>query len=449
MSNSIFEELPARKHAPAAGQQAKSSKETAKSEGGAQENSEKKIRQAVYDIRYRARREGIDLRQAFSQYVGNSSLNQAERTAVREKLFGKTGGESTDKSNVKEQYTSSEWAYDNVAKAMFSVFVENNEKDASEIELSYVTEMESKGGTKYKVRVTDNNGKSYVRYASREKITQLRNNSNIKSVEMTEYGDPYEGERKKRTQTSSDKKAKKDYDGDGKVESSSKEHAGAVHNAIQRAKGGTPDGKDTRKEDFLWNEQTGTTSVEGQNARKITGKGVDNTNRVKVFPDDGSNPQNNLPTISAGNELDGDFIQEKASSKAQQRFMGMVYAAKKGEKAASPEVKKAAQNMSKEEAKEYASTKHKGLPEKKEVKEEANCPKCGKCPCECDNREAKTYRELLKNKIRAMGVKNPMVLGDMGAEKTMKIMTSSSAKMATESSCGGSTTKKKKKKKSY
>jgi hypothetical protein len=449
MSNSIFEELPARKHAPAAGQQAKSSKETAKSEGGAQENSEKKIRQAVYDIRYRARREGIDLRQAFSQYVGNSSLNQAERTAVREKLFGKTGGESTDKSNVKEQYTSSEWAYDNVAKAMFSVFVENNEKDASEIELSYVTEMESKGGTKYKVRVTDNNGKSYVRYASREKITQLRNNSNIKSVEMTEYGNPYEGERKKGTQTAAAKKAKKDYDGDGKVESSSKEHAGAVHNAIQRAKGGTPDGKDTRKEDFLWNEQTGTTSVEGQNARKITGKGVNNNNRVKVFPDDGSNPQNNLPTISAGNELDGDFIQEKASSKAQQRFMGMVYAAKKGEKAASPEVKKVAQNMSKEEAKKYASTKHKGLPEKKEVKEEANCPKCGKCPCECDNREAKTYRELLKNKIRAMGVKNPMVLGDMGAEKTMKIMTSSSAKMATESSCGGSSTKKKKKKKSY
>ena len=46
-----------------------------------------------------------------------------------------------------------------------------------------------------------------------------------------------------------EKKAKKDYDGDGKVESGSKEHAGAVHNAIQRAKGGKPDGKDTRKEE--------------------------------------------------------------------------------------------------------------------------------------------------------------------------------------------------------
>ena len=46
-----------------------------------------------------------------------------------------------------------------------------------------------------------------------------------------------------------EKKAKKDYDGDGKVESGSKEHAGAVHNAIQRAKGGKADGQDTRKEE--------------------------------------------------------------------------------------------------------------------------------------------------------------------------------------------------------
>ena len=34
-----------------------------------------------------------------------------------------------------------------------------------------------------------------------------------------------------------EKKAVKDYDGDGKVESGAKEHAGAVHNAIQKKKG--------------------------------------------------------------------------------------------------------------------------------------------------------------------------------------------------------------------
>lgn len=57
-------------------------------------------------------------------------------------------------------------------------------------------------------------------------------------------------------------------------------------------------------------------------------------------------------------------VMEKAVSKAQQRFMGMVHAAQKGEKAASPEVAKVAKDMGKKDAKDYASTKHKGLPEK-------------------------------------------------------------------------------------
>ena len=46
----------------------------------------------------------------------------------------------------------------------------------------------------------------------------------------------------------------KDYDGDGKIESGSKEHAGSVHNAIQRKKGLKPDGKDTRKEEVAVKE---------------------------------------------------------------------------------------------------------------------------------------------------------------------------------------------------
>ena len=52
-----------------------------------------------------------------------------------------------------------------------------------------------------------------------------------------------------------EKKADKDYDGDGKVESGSKEHAGAVHNAIQRKKGLKPDGQDTRKEEVELDER--------------------------------------------------------------------------------------------------------------------------------------------------------------------------------------------------
>ena len=119
------------------------------------ESSAKRIRQAVYDIRYRARREDVKLDQAFSQYMGHTTMNAQEKAAVKEKL-GLTAGSGA--SPVKE-------------------------------------EMETK---KYKVRVKDKeSGKSYVRYATREKINQLRSNPNISSVEMTGYGDPYEGERKK------------------------------------------------------------------------------------------------------------------------------------------------------------------------------------------------------------------------------------------------------------
>ena len=58
-----------------------------------------------------------------------------------------------------------------------------------------------------------------------------------------------------------------------------------------------------------------------------------------------------------------------AVSKKQQRFFGMVRAAQKGEGAASPEVAKVAGEISKKDAKDFAKTKHKGLPEKKKVDE--------------------------------------------------------------------------------
>jgi len=60
-----------------------------------------------------------------------------------------------------------------------------------------------------------------------------------------------------------------------------------------------------------------------------------------------------------------------AESKSQQRLMGMVYAYKSGEldlSTLSPSLRKKiveiSKNMTMEEAKEFAATVHKGLPEK-------------------------------------------------------------------------------------
>lgn len=70
---------------------------------------------------------------------------------------------------------------------------------------------------------------------------------------------------------------------------------------------------------------------------------------------------------SNANIKDGIALQEKAKSKSQQHFMGMVNAVQKGE--LSPDevgssVVKAANSMTNKDVDDFASTKHKGLPEK-------------------------------------------------------------------------------------
>ena len=366
MSKNIVEELPARKTAPATA----AVKASAGGKGSVEEGSEKKIRQAVYDIRYRARREDIDLKAAYAQYMANSSLNQKEKSIVREKLFGKDGG------GVKEQVMLNvdEIASDNLANALFKVFVEPDIQE-EELELAYLDQLNEEDSKKFKVRVTDTSGKSYVRYANRDKITQLRQNTNIKSVEMTGYGEPYEGSRKK--------KAKKDYDGDGKVESGSKEHAGAVHNAIQRKKGGKPDGKDTRSEamDKAWEKtfiSDGTITTEPKNKKKVTGENVDNyaSGAVKVSPVEKSDEDPSIKSARGG----------IYSSFAHQHMLNTL-------------AEKKACDAKKKEKVEEATVNTKDCEKKPEEKEK-------------DMRGYYAKINLVKNKIRAMGVKDPCVIAD-------------------------------------
>lgn len=76
-----------------------------------------------------------------------------------------------------------------------------------------------------------------------------------------------------------------------------------------------------------------------------------------------------LPS-TASESISESAVSEKAVSKQQQKFFGMVHAMQKGEKikGASPELKKVAKTMGKKDVKDFAQTKHKGLPTK--VKED-------------------------------------------------------------------------------
>ena len=399
MTKKIFEELPARKHSPAvAAAKSGGAEKKGGESGGADGGSEKKIRQAVYDIRYRARREGIDLRAAYAQYMQNSNLSSQEQSAVRAKLFpkGEAGG-GGEKKETKESFGVENWATNDVAGALFKVFVEKVEQE--EIQEDEGSER------KYKVRVTDpKTEKSYVRYANRAKITELRGKG--LKVEMTEHGDPYEGtkregegEKKKKGKLDPVGKEDKDVDNDGDHDKTDKyllNRRAAIGKAMAKK-------KDKMSEEFIGEVASSKQKQIGVDNYKPLAKGMQPA--VQVMPIDGADLANN----QIGN------VRKEEVSPAQKRLFEM-------------------------------------MKEQQVIAEKEECEKCGgdhdakdhdKKEDECTPNERKTYRELLKNKLRAMGMKNPLVMmGDDTPENVMKVMTSSSATMASE----GYGTKKKKKK---
>ena len=382
MSTDIAESLPSRKFAPAmmAKKGAKSEPPAAKGgsgKGASEEGSEKRIRQAVYDIRYRARREDIDLKAAFAQYMSNSSLSQADRTAVREKIFGKSGGMSEKFINGAD-----ELAVDGVASALYKVFVEKKEEE-KEIELAYLQQLDEQPDKKYKVRVTDKNGRSYVRFADRAKITELRQNPNIESVEMTEHGDAYEGERKKGKMTAKVKAGKKldpvgkedkDIDNDGDVDKTDKyllKRRKAIGKAIRmRAEAYLADG-------------TISTEAKGKKEDEVSEKKkVDNykSGAVTMNPDPEKKDEKKKKGMGmyAHLELKGNTLSE-----AQKKMLEMYEKKKK-----------------KEEKKDKISDMMTKTSVKKEDEKEEEKP---------DMRSKYTMINLIKNKLRAAGQRDPMV----------------------------------------
>ena len=401
MSTDIAESLPKRKFAPApmvakgAGKGSKSAPPAAKGgsgKGASEEGSEKRIRQAVYDIRYRARREDIDLKAAFAQYMSNSSLSQADRTAVREKIFGKTGGMS-------EKYVNSadELAVDGVASALYKVFVEKKDEE-KELELAYLQQLDEQPGQKYKVRVTDKNGRSYVRFADRAKITELRQNPNIESVEMTEHGDAYEGERRKGKMTAKAKAGKKldpvgkedkDIDNDGDVDKTDKyllKRRKAIGKAIRmRAEAYLADGT-------ISTEAKGKKEEEVSEKKKVnnyaSGAITINPEQEKEKKQKGANKGMQYAHL----ELKGSTLSE-----AQKRMLEMYDEKKKKDEKKDKD--KVSDMMTKTSV-------------KKEDEKEEEKP---------DMRSKYAMINIIKNKLRAAGQRDPMVMAvDACEEKEEK-----------------------------
>jgi len=137
--------------------------------GTDEESSTKRIRQAVYDIRYRAKEKNLELPQAYAQYIGGSQMSGEEKNAVKEKLG---------------------------------------------LSESVVSEEEER----YSVRITDKEGKTKYEKKTRTQISALRADPTISSVEMSKSG----GASKPSGKLDPVGKEDSDVDNDGDVDKSDK-----------------------------------------------------------------------------------------------------------------------------------------------------------------------------------------------------------------------------------
>ena len=362
MSKEIFEDM---QQAPAAGA------------GGAKAKLEKQARQLAYDTKYK-------VKQALSAKSGG----KADPAAVAKMYLAqlaKSPAPPAVKALAKKKLMGEEYidvkgfVVDSVTDALLKVFVEKKEDTVEEVI------EEEKGEKKFHIKVKDKKtGNTYHRYATRAKIAELRANPNIATVEMSHQGE-------------AGTKAKKDYDGDGKVESPSKEHAGAVHNAIQRSKGGTPDGKDTRKEEVEITEKKHEESkIGGGNLKKLAAK----ANKRIDADVDGDVDTDDPKSTEMGEFIPSPDGKKKVKTKVQKEDYLSNWREEILEGKDEEEIDKEVDVMK-------GKNKVKVMPELGE-----ECEKCGgdhdtkdHKKEEEDPRGMKTKVNLMRNKLRAMGLK--------------------------------------------
>jgi hypothetical protein len=273
MSNKVFEEAP----------------QTPQPSGGAVDKVRKAARQLAYDTRYKVKGKFKDgqkadpasLKRAYMQQLGTSSAPGPVKMLAKKMLIG----EEYDFVDVDVKSS--------LSNICAKVFVEGGGKIEEEIEV-----IEEAEDTKYTIRVKDKKtGREYLRKADRAKISELRSNPNISSVEITgrKEEDTYD--------KTGSKKAKKDYDGDGKVESGTAEYMGSRDKAIK---------KSMAKEEVIYEKEEN-----GDKKIDVMKKGK---NTIKVNPTLGESIRAELDLLKAQKiaEQDASMKQQEDEKKKEQ-----------------------------------------------------------------------------------------------------------------------------------
>ena len=267
---------------------------------GAKEKIEKQARQLAYDSRYKVKQamkakaggrvDHAAMRKAYISQLAKSPAAPAIKARAKQMLMGEgyidvnnLVKESTT-SILKKIFVEKKMVVTNADKVGNTPAYQNYQSgDERYIAADHLKKAEMKEEAEektFKVRVTDKKtGNSYVRMASRAKIGELRGNPGISSVEMTGYGEPTKSEKVgKKGKMDPVGKEDGDINNDGKKDKTDKylmNRRKAIGKAIA-----------SKKESVEWEALSELSEKVSEDNKKVTGKGVNNSKLIKVFPDE-------------------------------------------------------------------------------------------------------------------------------------------------------------------
>jgi hypothetical protein len=420
MSNNVFEEAPQQQGG-----------------GGAADKVRKAARQLAYDTRYKVKQKFKDgqkadpasLKRAYMQQLSASSAPGPVKALAKKMLIG----EAYDVFDISENIKSS------TSDIFARVFVEGGGQPE-------VEEIEEAADTKFTIRVKDKKtGREYYRKADRAKISELRSNPNISSVEITgrRSEDTYDKTGQKTAKVKAGKgldpvgKEDSDINNDGKVDKTDsylknrrktigkaiakEEYVDEAFPRVQGTLNPWEDPKTGKSKIKVVKDKNVKGATKEVSREKLTQEGLiyekEENGEKKLDVMKGSNKINVSPTIgeSIRAELDALKAQRLQEQEVEKEKQGL-----------SPEEKMQLANKDKMLKKKIMMQKQTmqmqrqgRLPLNYSEEAEKGC-ECGKVPCECgkeDEREMPTKATLFKNKLRARGIQ---VAGLTLAPRNMK-----------------------------
>jgi hypothetical protein len=355
-----------------------------------------KASQLASDVRYKSKKNKTTLQQEWQNEMRNSQAPMQIKMLAKRMLFGK---------GISEEYGVNTSVTNTVANALYKVFVEGLDEVQEDSQIS-----EDMDAIKYEVRVIyKDTGKTEIHLWTRELINKKRENPNIQHIEMV--GRPIV--RKKRGSSldpynkSSGSAGDGDINNNGVPDTNRKKDPQGNYLLNRRKKISSAIQSNNEQVDML-EAKSKTTKSKSKSDREVGVMPRNETNNVTVFPDSKVqeetgyskflgmvNEKMHLATADMGDVItdfqtsDAPQFKNKSNKKKQQMAIAAKLTAERGEK---------------------------------KLGEEADC--------ECDDelklkknkdtvtdpREIPTKVNNAKNLLRAMGVRNPIVM--VTAEET-------------------------------